>query len=464
MTYRFSLSPFRIHNITKLLVFLALLAGSIFFFMEPARAQTAPGVPTLVVPSAQKFFQTTNQKPLLRGLTQNNTQVAVYIDNSFYGYAEVKNANNGTTSFAYVPFLHLKPGFHSVQVRAHRLDGKVQSALSTRVDFEILKPFPSPTLLTPVVNPRTTATQPFIIGLTWVPARVRIFIDGKLNGEMEVSAEKNAKVFDFAYKPFLPLEAGKHHSVYATAVDSSGKESLFSPTVNFYIPKFQKPDSESAEQVSEQSEQEVAPNAQQSNTEQSQTQTEETNTDTTNPATQDDQDQTSIPDNPETQSSESEVSPNDTAESSSATQNTNDADQDARNTTETDTDLQDNEITASSVSPTETSETPAETETPSQPSNRTWILWLVIALAILVVLFRNRGALHMPTQKQDGASTSNPTTPSSTTSSPEAEATSQNRTEQSSKTEPTPSSTQETNKASGKDDKLPPPPPSASGY
>ena len=445
--------------IRHIVLFFLLLISSLFFYMEPADAQSAPGIPTLVVPSAQKLFQTTHQKPLLRGLTQNNTRVAVYINDTFYGYAEVKNANNGTASFAYIPFLHLKPGFHYAQVRAQWPDGSRQSALSTRIDFEVLKAFPAPTLMKPVVNTRTTSVQPWIVGLTWVPARIRIFIDGNLNGEIEVTSKNQKKITDFAYKPFLPLEAGKNHSVYATAVDTSGKASAFSRVENFYLPLAQKAAVQADITVTEQAgkqdkdgETPKAPSEVQIDT----IQTEEA-TDTKE--TQEKQQELE-----ETLESEA---PSSTVETpASVEQNTNSTtavkateENEEKNESETEAANLQNKNTEVSETSTSSPETTIAADTSSQKPNRLWMLWLVIALVILVILFRRRGVMQMSEQKQKDIASPSPS-PSSTTT-PQS---TQKSLETQSKEGKSNAVEGESTAGKPKDEELPPPPPPASGY
>lgn len=211
----------------------ALFCLVIFGLLVPGRAvlaATNPPVPTVLGPS-----RTVDSQPVIIGVTQNNTRVAVWVDGVFFGHATVKNGSKGTASFAYKTFLHLKPGAHAVVTRAE--NSSAASAKSKASWFEVESPYPAPVLFAPPVdNEETNSEQPFITGVARNNSSIKVFIDGQLNGQFWVKNDPNG-TGSFAYKPFLQLDPGKDHVVYATATDKNGKVSPFSNVIGFSVAK-----------------------------------------------------------------------------------------------------------------------------------------------------------------------------------------------------------------------------------
>lgn len=190
-----------------------------------------PSIPTLIWP--QSSVHSITGAPIIKGLTQNDTEVEVYIDSQLNGMAKVKNGKQETASFAYSPFLTLKPGNHAVAVRAIDNTGQ-KSKLSEAVPFLVEKPYPAPSLFQPVVNSKTVSTKPFIVGVAANNSVVKVFIDGKLDGQFKVTNSESGTA-SFAYQPFLELDPTKDHLVYATAVGFTGKESAYSNVIGFKV-------------------------------------------------------------------------------------------------------------------------------------------------------------------------------------------------------------------------------------
>jgi hypothetical protein len=190
--------------------------------------------PTLVWPAVGD--SSIYEKPVITGLTVNNTKVEVYIDGKLNGMAKVLDGNKGTASFSYVPFLSLKPGKHTVAISAVNKDSKAKSLMSKETSFIIEDPYPTPTLFQPVVNDKTVSTKPYIVGLAVNDSLIKVFIDKKLNGQFKVINDESG-VANFAYQPFLDLDPNKPHLVYVTAVSPEGKESSFSNVIGFNVEK-----------------------------------------------------------------------------------------------------------------------------------------------------------------------------------------------------------------------------------
>lgn len=193
---------------------------------------STPPTPTLIWPENQD--QTILGKPVIRGLTKNDTSVEVFIDGKLNGTAKVKNGGQGTASFSYQPFLSLKPGSHTISVRAWNSDAQAKSELSQLRTFVVEEPYPAPILYQPVVNEKTVSTKPFIVGVALNNSLIKVFIDGKLNGQFQLKNGR-AKTASFSYQPFLDLDPNQGHLVYATASDSNGKESVYSNVIGFLV-------------------------------------------------------------------------------------------------------------------------------------------------------------------------------------------------------------------------------------
>lgn len=185
--------------------------------------------PTLIAPKNNSYVG--NSKPLIKGLTANNTFVRFYIDGIYNGQTAIVSHNSGTANFAYKPFLELGVGWHNVWAIAETKSGK-KSKISSIISFKVEKPIPAPIVLKAVVNNQTTSNQPFIVGLAKNNSTVNVFIDQKINGKLNVKNHKSGTA-SFAYKS-LPLTNGQH-LVYTQAINANGKESAISNKILFTV-------------------------------------------------------------------------------------------------------------------------------------------------------------------------------------------------------------------------------------
>lgn len=104
---------------------------------------------------------------------------------------------------------------------------------SAEARAEAVAPAPAPILIAPNEKTITADLKPLIIGLAKNNAKVKIFIDGVLNGETGILKHESGTA-NFAQRPALNLTRG-WHKVYAVAEDESGRSSLQSETLNFKI-------------------------------------------------------------------------------------------------------------------------------------------------------------------------------------------------------------------------------------
>lgn len=216
-------------------IFFAVGLFSLMMFFRCQNAVAAPGLPPAPsVLSIQDGAEYTLPKPLITGVTINDTTVDVYIDEVFNGRAKVADHESGTASFAYYPFLNLKPGAHTLYLVARtKTEPVLRSVQSETINFKVVG-YVTPTLFTPVFNLETTEFRPFIVGLARNDSGVRIYLDGELDGWFYVAADPSGTA-NFAYKPRTNLNLGIHR-VQAIAFDKkNGKESKPSGTVIFDV-------------------------------------------------------------------------------------------------------------------------------------------------------------------------------------------------------------------------------------
>lgn len=184
--------------------------------------------PTLIAPNEKTA--TADLKPLITGLTRDNSLVKIFIDGAYDGETSLLEDESGTANFAYRPVLDLTRGFHKIYALAQNNAGQT-SPKSEVLNFKIELPFPAPTIFQPVVNRQTSLSRPFMVGLAKNDSKIKIYIDKKYHGELTVKNHPSGTA-NFAFKPVVALARGAH-SVYAVAVDKRGKKSGWSNLVNF---------------------------------------------------------------------------------------------------------------------------------------------------------------------------------------------------------------------------------------
>lgn len=93
--------------------------------------------PTLFAPVVNS--ETNSQQPWIIGVTPNDSQVEIYLDEKFDGLAQVKNDSNGTASFKYKPKQKLIPGAHTTKARVVDQNGNI-SNFSNEIILKIAAP------------------------------------------------------------------------------------------------------------------------------------------------------------------------------------------------------------------------------------------------------------------------------------------------------------------------------------
>ena len=216
------------HTVSALAKDRTSLKLSEFSLIEIFTIESLPA-PTLIEPNEDAI--TGKVKPVITGLTVNNTFVHIFVDGKHNGKTEILEHTSGTANFSYKPFLNLTTGWHTVWARSEDASGRVSPA-SNALRFYIENPMPAPIVIK--VDLRGSKyNQPLITGLSKNSAKIRIFIDHQLNGEFLVANHPSGTA-NFNYKPFLELSSGQH-IIYATAVDVRGKESIWSNIVYYNV-------------------------------------------------------------------------------------------------------------------------------------------------------------------------------------------------------------------------------------
>lgn len=200
-------------------------------------AEVEAKLPAPTIYSPVNNYQTTDRSLQITGVTFNNTRIAVYIDDTFNGYATVREDASGVGSWSYRPFLPLKPGRHNVFTRAESLTNEKRSEITAKVSFAVVEEYPAPTLYQPVVDNQTTYDKPIIVGLAKNDSKIEVYIDGEYKDEFLVENHESG-VASFKYQPKKSLNFGKHQ-VEAIAVDKSGKVSTKSLSINFEVQRLE---------------------------------------------------------------------------------------------------------------------------------------------------------------------------------------------------------------------------------
>ncbi len=91
--------------------------------------------PTLFQPVVN--VNTSDSRPFIVGLTKNNSQVKVYIDNKYSGEFQAKNHQSGTANFAYKSDQTLKRGRHSVYAVA--IDERGKKSTSSNIIYFLVR-------------------------------------------------------------------------------------------------------------------------------------------------------------------------------------------------------------------------------------------------------------------------------------------------------------------------------------
>lgn len=173
-----------------------------------------------------------NQERIVKGLVQENSEVMIYVDGTYFGNADVNRELTGTDNFYFRIKGDLREGTHTVSAVAKDRTSLRLSIFSDPIMFRV-SGLPAPTLIEPNEKTVTGKVKPWVTGLSVNNTIVHIFIDGKHNGKTTLLNHPSGTA-NFAYKPFLNLAPG-WHTLWARAEDGNGRISKASEVMRFRI-------------------------------------------------------------------------------------------------------------------------------------------------------------------------------------------------------------------------------------
>ncbi|MBI3120214.1 MAG: hypothetical protein HYZ08_01220 [Candidatus Kerfeldbacteria bacterium] len=214
---------------------IAVFALSIGLFASPqvvvaATGPKAPDAPTVTNPQWGEFVGET--KPLFTGVTPHGTLVEIHVDGQFHGLARVADGGTASDTFAGRPSLQLTPGLHTAVFRAKDPDTGLRSSATKPITFKV-EPQVAPALVKTVVDSRTTAEHPYVVGFSTNNTRVEIYVDGRYDGFVNVGTHPSNTVH-FAYRIAGELDA-KQHRITAVATSRDGRKSPQSTALTYTL-------------------------------------------------------------------------------------------------------------------------------------------------------------------------------------------------------------------------------------
>lgn len=226
-------------NIAAFSIFITLLLTTAFFHQALAQSSEANATKSLIAPTLLEPHtkQITTAKPLIAGVSVNDTTVEVYIDNELIGNAWTVNHPSGVGNFYFDVLKSLNQGTHSIKLLAQDVDTYEKSDFSQPIKITIV-PFGGPTLFLPDFVTLTKAFT-YIDVVAHNNSIIHIFIDG-LRTETFTPGEHASGAVGFHYVLKNPLPSGMH-TIYLQAEDGSGRLSLPTSLRTIRIVDFPKP-------------------------------------------------------------------------------------------------------------------------------------------------------------------------------------------------------------------------------
>jgi len=200
-----------------------------FMFVVPEPDQVPK--PTLVWPQTNDI--TTQNQPVITGLTVSGTRVHVFVDGVYYGKTDFLEDKSGTADFSFQVPEKLKRQSHQLRLVSEDRAGR-KSKNAYESEFVIEPPMPAPTVVSSEVQGQTIS----LAGVAKNDTQVRLYVDHEQVATKE-PADHPSGVTDFAFTA-KGLTKGKH-VVYTVAVDSRGKESRWSEPVHFQTKQSRQP-------------------------------------------------------------------------------------------------------------------------------------------------------------------------------------------------------------------------------
>ena len=198
----------------------------------------AVGSPTPTIDYVKNTVIGVKDTILVSGVSVANSEVLVYIDQTFIGLAELTSDESKKLNFYKFSLkTELIVGEHTVMIIGR---DKTSMVLSPPTDefsfkFQLLPTAPAPTIIFPSGNGIFSNARPVITGLTKSGTQVRLYIDGVLVTQTKV-LENNSGTASFYYQPVNDLSSGSH-ILTALAIDKYNQTSATSSRIEFRIEK-----------------------------------------------------------------------------------------------------------------------------------------------------------------------------------------------------------------------------------
>ena len=210
--------------------FLFFFSLGLFVFLSPIDVKAASVSGPIIVEINQRG-SLNMAEPLIVGLTPKDTEVLIYIDDEFVGFAEVNKSDTATNNF-FFRAKTIKEGGHELVAQARDKKTMILSKLTSRVFFEI-KPLPGPFLVQPTELVVVEKAKPLVTGLMVSGTRVHVYFDGILDGKTEFITHKSGTA-NFAYVSKKVLSPGRH-SIELLAEDRNGRMSQKLEPIEFFV-------------------------------------------------------------------------------------------------------------------------------------------------------------------------------------------------------------------------------------
>jgi cbb3-type cytochrome oxidase subunit 3 len=198
----------------------------------------AVGSPTPTIDYIKNTVIGINDTILVSGVAASNSEVLVYIDQTFIGLAKItSDENNSLNFYQYSLKSELVVGEHKVMIIGRDKTSMVLSPPTAEFSFkfQLLPTPPAPTIIFPSGKSIFSNIRPIITGLTKSGTNVSLIIDGVLTKQIKVF-ENNSGTDNFSYQPTKDLSSGTH-ILTAIATDKYNQNSTTSKPVEFKIEK-----------------------------------------------------------------------------------------------------------------------------------------------------------------------------------------------------------------------------------
>jgi len=180
------------------------LISVVIVSVTSVQAQNTLVTPTILKPNTS---QIATAKPLIAGVSLNDTLVEVFIDEELVGNTQTHNHPSGVGNFFWKTKTALTVGTHEITVRSVDTVTQEHSAISTPTVITII-PFGQPTLLLPESITITHALT-YIEGVAHNDSQIRVLIDGNLVEEFSLGSHESGAV-GFHHILKKPITQGTH--------------------------------------------------------------------------------------------------------------------------------------------------------------------------------------------------------------------------------------------------------------